>query len=64
MNGPAKIKVISKHKDFASIGAEREVTEAEAKLLISIGRAELVNDQWHQQRRAETSARNGGGKRK
>ena len=44
MAPPVRIKVRSKHKQFAPIGSVREVTKEEARVLELIGRAELVRD--------------------
>ena len=44
MIAPVRIKVRSKHKEFAPIGSVREVTKDEARVLELIGRAELVRD--------------------
>ena len=44
MTAPVRIKVRSKHKEFAPIGSVREVTKDEAHVLELIGRAELVRD--------------------
>jgi hypothetical protein len=42
MTKAKKVQVKSLHKDFVAIGAVVEVTPDEAKLMVMIGRAEMV----------------------